>query len=244
MILPRCLSRLVAGLAVGACLALAGKASAAMILSVTITHGASTTIMDMGPGDLNPAPNAIAFVQVVGNYLVIGAVSSNNPGAATGQLLANYSATRIGLDNPAALSLNANQMNFNTPGNATAQLRLESTLALTSFTGSTGGDAITLESLGDLTSAGLQTIVSPGGNFGPAMSIASPAFFTRAGDYSLEARSTVNLQALGTNVVFNSASEVFLQQEGSVVPEPTSALVFLATAPVAAFVGWRRRRKA
>jgi hypothetical protein len=215
-----------------------GSARASLTLSVTVTNGpASTTIVDNMAGDLNPAVNAIRFVQTVGSFQVTGNVSTNNPGtAAMGQLLTSYTANRLNSTNPGSVSFDASQMGFTAPGSAGNTMRLDSTLVLLSPLTSPGSFA-TLQSFGDAATTGLQSFAAV---HLPATDTAPPAFFVRGGSYSLEARSTAQDNGGGT-VTFTGTTKATLFA-AAVVPEPTSALVFVAVLSTALAWGWRSRR--
>jgi hypothetical protein len=228
--LPIRLSGLVA-LVFGVCLP---NAQAGPVLTVTIQQGAGpvTTIVDNGPGDLNPAPNAIGFSTTVGDYAITGIVTSNNPGsAAQGLLQTTYNPTRVTANNSGLLTFTATQSNFTLPGAAGHVLGLDSTLAVSAFTLSNAGDSVTLQSFGDSATAGVETVVSPGGSVGPFFNNAPQVPFIRGGSYSLTAVSQVGL-ATGASVNFNTTTKTTDLGPVTVISEPSSALLFCALAPL------------
>ena len=223
-------------LAFGVCLP---AAQAGPVLSVTMQQGAgpTTTIVDNGPGDLNPTANQILFSTTVGDYSTVGIVTSNNMGGAQGLLQTNYNPTRLTTNNAGLLTFTATQRNFTLPGSAGHTLGLDSALAVSAFIQSGVGDSATLQSFGDSATAGVQTVTSPGGTVGPFFDNAPQVPFVRGASYSLTAVSQVGL-AEGASVNFNTTTKA--SDLGVVVSEPSSLLVFCAFVPLV-LVGRLRR---
>jgi hypothetical protein len=222
----------------------APHAQAGPNLTITVQQGGpATTIVDNGPGDLNPAINAIGFSTTVGDYMVLGTITSDNPGQAShGLLQTNFIVERLTAANVAPLSLTATQSNFTLPGSPGDTLGLNSTLAVSTFTLSAVGDSVTLQSFADIATAGMQTITSPGGTVGPFFNNAPEVPFVRGASYTLTALSQVNLAA-GASVNFNTTTLTAEVSTASppAVPEPsTFALLALGGGALA---GWRRWRK-
>lgn len=242
MSVSRCIAWACHVLALVVCLAVAGRSQAALTFTISLHQGGgpTTTIVDNGSGDLNPAMNAISFASIVGDYLIIGNATTNSPGTTNAAIFAGYQVGRLFAANLGNLFITANDI-FTAPNGAGDQLQLDSSLAVSSFVGSAPGDITTLLSSSGAVNTGLQTITSPGGTAGPFTNVAPPAFFVRGPSFPLTAESQVNL-APGANVNFNTTTTAIATQAPSVVPEPTSAVVFLATAPLAFFFGWRKKR--
>jgi hypothetical protein len=203
-----------------ALLALPAPAHAGLLqVSIDEPGNPGSTIMDNGPGDLNPAPNAILALVPANLTEFSGSVtvSSNNPGDGTQgtlNLVSNISAT---VNSPPLLGIDALQFGFSLPSTAGSSVKLTSTLAVAAL--SMGFNNVTLLSSSDGNQTPAQTLLSPG-------TYVQSLTFTRGVTYDLDAESIVRLFNANDNTNYTATVTV------SPVPEPSSIVILLGFAGV------------
>jgi PEP-CTERM motif-containing protein len=167
------------------------------------------TIVDQGPGDLNPAANQIlalvpaSFTDYSGSLTV----SSSNPGTgALGTISLDPNITaNVPVANP--LFMTATQTGFSLPSTSGSSVKFSSTLAVS---GLTQGGLVGLTGDIDSTSTPLQTATSPGTNV-------QSLTYVRGTTYSLTAESELTLANAGDSANFSASA--------TVVPEPGSLVL-------------------
>jgi hypothetical protein len=201
----------------------AGAAHAGLSISISVNGGPPTVVNDNGPGDANPAPNAITYNStIVGLALSLISANTNDPGNSTSGFITS---TEILIDNlgtsPITIALSPSDTGFTLPSGGR---RLESDLSAT-LSGLGAGDFASLTSTANATSTPTQTLLASGTD-------SKTVPFPDAGTYSLQNVTTVRLSPGATGTISSTSSVI-------PVPEPTSIglLVFGALGLLA-----RRRR--